>query len=117
MPGVSTKRVGQARGMGHIGQAAAHQAFDRCDGVAGVAGLLRQRVKTDLAALRVQVAHHAGQDNTALVIGQAFGHAVAHSCHQRMRGAQVNAHGDAPLVRVGRLPGFGNLQQRHTQES
>jgi hypothetical protein len=30
-----------------------------------------------------------------------------------MGGAQVNAHGDAPLVRVGGLAGFGNLQERH----
>jgi hypothetical protein len=30
-----------------------------------------------------------------------------------MRGAQVDAHGNATLVRVGRLAGFGNLQQSH----
>ena len=108
--------VGQARGVGHIGQAAAHQAFDRSDGVAGVVALLRQRVKPDLAALRVQVAHHAGQDDAALVIGQAFRHAVAHGSDQRMRGSQVDAHSDATPMRVGRLPGFGNLQQRHTKK-
>ena len=49
----------------------------------------------------------------AIIVGQTLGNAVAHGGHQRMRGAQVNANGNAPLVRVGGLAGFGNLQQRH----
>jgi hypothetical protein len=30
-----------------------------------------------------------------------------------MRGAEVDAHRYAPLVRVGGLAGFGDLQERH----
>ena len=107
------ERVGQVLGVGHIGQAAAHQAFDRDDGVGRVGALLGQRVLPDLAALGVDITHRAGQQDLALAVGQAFGHAVAHSSYQRMRGAQVNTDGNAPGMRVGRLPGFRNLQQGH----
>jgi hypothetical protein len=48
-----------------------------------------------------------------LVVGQAFSDAMAHCGNEGMRGAKVNADGNAPLVRVGRLAGFGDLQQRH----
>ena len=78
-----------------------------------IVGLRRLRVVADLAPAVFQVAHHRGQDHPALAVGQAFGHAVAHRRHQRMRRAQVDADGDAPLVRIGRLAGFGNLQQCH----
>jgi hypothetical protein len=51
-----------------------------------------------------------------LGIRQTLGDTVAHTGYQRMRGAQVYAYGDAPGVRVGRLPGFGNLQHSHVRE-
>ena len=38
---------------------------------------------------------------------------VAHRSDQRMGRAEVDADGDPPLVRVGRLAGLGNLQQGH----
>ena len=60
-----------------------------------------------------QVAHHRWQQHAPLVVGQAFGHAVSHGGHQRVCGAQVDADGDAPLVGVRGLPGFGDLQQCH----
>ena len=101
--------VGQAFCVGDVGQAAAHQALDRCDGVTGVAGLLRQRVIANLAALGVEVTHDAGQNHPTLGVGQAFGYAVAHRGHQRMRGAQVNANGQTPRVGVGRLARLRNL--------
>jgi len=88
--------------------------------VARVIDLSGQGVEADLAPTALaggQIAHHAGQDDAALVIGQALGHAVAHGSHQGVGGAQVNAHGDAPLVRVGRLAGFGNLQQCHGRDA
>jgi hypothetical protein len=44
-----------------------------------------------------------------IFVGQAFGHAMAHGCHQGVRGAQVDAHGNTALVRVGRVAGLGNL--------
>ena len=52
-------------------------------------------------------------DDAAGVVGQALGHPVAHCSDQRMRGAQIDADGDASLVRVGRLARFGNLQKCH----
>ena len=65
-----------------------------------------QCVKADLPLVGAEVAHHAGQNHAALRIRQAFGHAVAHAGHQRMGGSQINADGDAPLVRIGCLSGF-----------
>jgi hypothetical protein len=34
---------------------------------------------------------------------------MSHGSHQRMRGAEVDADGNAALVRIWRLAGFGNL--------
>ena len=48
-----------------------------------------------------------------MLVGQAFWHAVAHRGDQRMGGAEVDADSHAPLVRIGRLAGFGDLQQGH----
>ena len=90
-------------------QAATHQPLDRGDGVGGVLRARGERLETDLPTLQVEVADGRRQEHTARVIGQAFGHAVAHGSHQRMRGAKVDAHGNATLVRVRRLAGFGNL--------
>ena len=71
---------------------------------------MRQRLAANLAPLPAKVAHHRRQDHVALAIGQALGHAMAHRSHQRMGGAQVDAHGNAPLVGVRRLARFRNLQ-------
>jgi hypothetical protein len=67
------------------------------------------RLSPNFSATTGQVAHHRGQDDDALRVGQTFSHAMAHTSHQRMGGAQVNAHRNAPLVRVGRFAGLGNL--------
>ena len=96
-----------------VGQRAAHEALGRDDGVLGVVALRGERVVADLAAAAFQVAHGRRQDHAALVVGQALGHAVAHRGDQRVRGAEVDAHRDAALVRIGRLAGFGDLEQCH----
>ncbi len=74
--------------------------------LAGSLRARRQRIEADLAAVVVEVAHGRRQQHAALVVGQAFGHAVAHRRHQRMGGAEVDAHGNATLMRIGRLAGF-----------
>ena len=96
-----------------VGQAAPHEAFHRDDGVAWVGGRFGQGIEADLAPALRQVSNCRRQDDARRFIRQAFGHAVAHGRHQGMRGAQVDAHGNAALVRIGRTTGFGNLQQRH----
>ena len=57
----------------------------------GILRGVRQRVMAALAATARQVAHHRRQQHPALLVRQAFGHAVAHGGHQRMGGAQVDA--------------------------
>jgi NAD-specific glutamate dehydrogenase len=81
--------------------------------VGRVFGLEGAGIEADQTALAFHVTHHRRQQHPPLGVGQAFGHAMAHRGHQRMGGAQVDAHRDAALVRVGRLAGFGDLQQRH----
>ena len=66
-----------------------------------------------LSALAWQIAHHRGQNNVAFIVGQALCHAIAHRSHQRMSGTQIDANGNAPLVWIRRLAGFGNLQKCH----
>ncbi len=93
----------------HIGQAAAHEALDRGNRVLRIGGDGVLRRIANLATAAFQVAHHGRQDDTPFAVGQAFGHAMAHGGHQGVRGAQVNAHGNAALVRIGRLAGFRYL--------
>ena len=109
--------IRQAGCISNVRQAPPHQALDRCNRVARVCALLLQGLAPNLAALRVQIAHHAGQQNRARRIGQAFGHPVTHRSDQRMGGAQVDADRNSPLVRIGRLARFGNLQQCHKKIS
>jgi hypothetical protein len=99
--GTIDKGVGQLLVSGHVGQAPTHQPLDRGHGVDGVFGLRLAGLETDLAPPALQVTHHRGQDRPPLRVGQALGHAVAHRGHERVGRAQVDAHRDAPLVRVG----------------
>ena len=69
-------------------------------------GLRGTGFKTNLPAATGEVTHRRRQQHAPLAVGQAFGHAAAHSGHQRVRGSEVYAHGNAALVRVGRLAGF-----------
>ena len=98
---------------GDVASPPPHQAFGRCNGVGCVLLLQLHSTVSDLPPASGKVPHHRGQQHPALFVGQAFGHAMAHGSDQRVRGAQVYAHGNAPLVGIGRLAGFGNLQQRH----
>ena len=111
--GLVDEHVGQLFALGDVGQAPAHKALHRRDGVFGVAGLGGQCVMADLAFVAGQVTHHAGQNHPALVVGQAHGFTAAHRGDQRVGGAEVDADGMAALVRVGRLAGFGDLEERH----
>ncbi len=96
-----------------VSQRAAHEALCRGNGVARIGRQCSLGGVADLTAALGQIAHDRRQQHSALVIRQAFGHAIADSSDQRMRGAQVDAHGNAPLVGIGGLTGFGNLQKRH----
>ena len=107
------QRIRQLLGIGHIGQFAPHEPLDRADGVGRITGLRGQSLVPNLAPTALpwgQITHHAGHNHLALFVGQTLGHAMAHRRYQRVRGAQVDTHRNAPLVRVGRLAGFRNLQ-------
>jgi hypothetical protein len=113
MPGCINEAVGELARFGHVSQPPPHETLERGHGVGRIVALRCQRGVADLAAAAFGVMHGAGQQHAALLVGQAFGHAMAHRGHERVRRAQVDAHGDAALVRIGRLAGFGNLQQGH----
>ena len=107
--GLVDEAVRQALVAGDVGQRAAHEALGRDDRVFGVVALRLERGVADLAAAAFQVAHGRRQDHAAVFVGQALGQAVAHGRDERVRGAEVDAHRDATLVRIGGLAGFGNL--------
>ena len=100
------KFVRQLFWMGNVGQTAAHEALHRSQGVLWILRGVGHGFLANLTALTWQVTNHRGQDHLTFVIGQALRHAVAHRGHQRMRGAQVNADGNASLVRIRCLTGF-----------
>ncbi|MPM63602.1 hypothetical protein SDC9_110483 [bioreactor metagenome] len=100
------QRIGQRITVGNVVEATAHQALDGCNCVLWVAGARAQRVVTNLPAVVGHIAHDRRKQHPALVIRQAFRNAVAHGCYEGMRGAQVNAHRDPPLMGIGGLTGF-----------
>ena len=73
---------------------------------AGSSALRRQRVEADLAPILVEIAHGRRHHHTAFRIGKALGDTAAHGSDQRVGRAEVDADGDAALVRIGRLAGF-----------
>jgi hypothetical protein len=111
MPGWSTKRYGSF-GVGDVGQPRPMKRLTDTMRVLGVLGLCARRL-ADLTAAR----RRGSAPPTAAAAAWASGRHSATPWRtrgdQRMGGAQVDADGDAPLVRVGRLPGFGDLQQGH----
>ena len=98
---------------GHIGQAATHEPFDRCNGVLGIRNARRQGLPANLATSPCEIPNHRRQDHLPLAVGQAFDHPMTNGGDKRMRGAEVNANSHPSLVGIGRLPGFGNLEKRH----
>jgi hypothetical protein len=107
--GLVDKAVGQRPASGHVGQLRPMKRLTEAM-VFRVFGLAAAGLKADLAAVAAPGSAPPRAGARGPRVGQAFGHAIAHRGHQRMGGAQVDAHRDAPLVRVGRLAGFGNLQ-------
>ncbi len=107
------KAVWQLGSPMHVLQTAPHETFDRGDGVFRVQRQRLLRLKPDLTTVTCEVANHRRQHDPPLRVRQTFGHAMTHGGHQGMGGAQIDAHRHAPLVRVGRLTGFGDLQKRH----
>ena len=94
------KPVRQVAALRDVLQAPAHQPFGGADGVFGVERDGRQCIKTDLAPVVFHVTHNGWQNHPALCVGQALGYAIAYSRDQGMGRAQVDTHGNAPLVRV-----------------
>ncbi|CAK0601456.1 NAD-specific glutamate dehydrogenase [Burkholderia pseudomallei] len=87
-----------------------HEALDRHDRVARIDRRLFLRGMADPPAALVQIADDGGQQHAPRIIGQCFRNAVAHRRDERIRRAEVDADGEAPLMRRGRHAGFGNLQ-------
>ena len=98
--GALHKAVRQVAALRDVLQAPAHQPFGGANGVFGVERDGRQCIKTDLAPVVFHVTHNGWQNHPALCVGQALGYAIAYSRDQGMGRAQVDTHGNAPLVRV-----------------
>ena len=111
--GLIHKRVRKMVGVGQVFQTSSHETLDRHDGVGWVLGLRGQRSSADQTLAFRQIAHSRRQDGMALFIRQAFSHTIAHTGHQGMGGAQIDANGDPSGVGIWCLTRFRNLQQSH----
>ena len=80
--GLVDELVRQLRAIGDVIYATPHETLGRCDGIARIFDLGGQRCEADLAALGIQIAHHARQQHTPLGVWQAFGNPAAHAGHQ-----------------------------------
>ncbi|MPN46212.1 hypothetical protein SDC9_193795 [bioreactor metagenome] len=99
--------------MRHILQTPAHETLDRDNGVLGVGSLSFGCGQADIDTAVGTIADDGWQHGATSVIGQTDSDAVAHRRHQRIRSAKVDADGKPVLVRLGRHPGFSDLQQGH----
>ena len=61
------------------------------------------------------VVHDGRHQGAPRLVTQHHRQTTAHRGHQRIGGAQVNAHGQTVLVRRRRAAGFSDLQQSHDQ--
>ena len=96
-----------------VSHAAAHEAFDRSDGVERIIATMRERRIADLDHALFAIAHGRRQHGVAIDIGQALGHRVTNGRDQRVGGPEIYAHRQPSRVRFGAFVGLGNLQQRH----
>ena len=109
--------IGGVFGMRDVLQPSSHVALHRRDAVLRILRLLRLRRIADFNRAVRQVAHDGRQQRAALRVGQHRRGAAAHRGDQRVGGAQVDAHREALLVRLGRLSRFRDLEQRHQVSS
>ena len=105
--------VGHGLDVGHVLEAAPHEALDRNDGVARIGRLRLHRTQTHLDRTVGAVTHDGGQHGAAGLVGQAHGDAVANGGNERIGGAEVDTDCQPVLVRLGEHAGFSDLQQGH----
>jgi hypothetical protein len=74
--------IGAALRFGEVGEAAAHPALDRGDGVQRVGQLVAARLVADLARAVGAISHHGGQQFQAVLVAQGLRRPVAHRSHQ-----------------------------------
>ena len=91
--------VGRVFDVVDIAQAATHEALDRDNRVLRIDRLMRLRGVADLAAAVSAVAHNRRQQHAPALVGQGHGDAVAHRRDKGVGRAQIDAHGEAMLVR------------------
>jgi hypothetical protein len=103
------KTVGQAAGVLDVGQAAAHEAFYRGDGIVRVMVLLALGIVTHGDRAVVLVTHHGGQQAATELIGQHGGRTTPYRGHQRVGGTKVYPDSKSMLVWGGGQAGFGDL--------
>ena len=111
---VGREPVGQVlRVLREVGKCAADKAFGGADGVQRVGFLGGKGDFADFDGIAFAVADDGGQGGTSVYIGQANRAAAADGGNQAVGRTQVDADGEAVLMRSGGHAGFGNLQKSH----
>ena len=105
MPGASTKSYGSVLAVRDVGQAAAHEALDRDDGVLRIVGLRApaRRSRSVDAAVRADSARPRAGARGPASSGRHSATPLRTVGDQRVGGAEVDADREPALVRVGRL--------------
>jgi hypothetical protein len=103
--------------MRDVFEATAHEALDRDDRVLRVGRLVRARLVADVGVAIIQVVHDRRQQRAALLVAEHFRAAAANGGDERIGGAQVDAYGQAVLVRGGGHAGFGDLEECHSRDT
>ena len=111
---VGRETVGQVlRVLREVGKRAADKAFGGADGVQRVGFLGGKGGFADFDGIAFAVADDRGQGGTPVHIGQTDRAAAADGGNQAVGRTQVDADGEAVLMRSGGHAGFGNLQKSH----
>ena len=104
------KAVGQTGSFFHVRQAAPHETFDRHNRVLRVFNLAVLRLAPHHNAVAWQIAHHRGQQQGTVFVGQRPCHRTLHRGNQRVGSAQVNARRQPVLVWCSALAGLDDLE-------
>ena len=105
--------VGQRRKVLQVRAAPSDEALGRIDRVLGIALGMRERIPARLDFAAGEVPHDGGKKPSALAVDEHLGSRGDHGGDERVRRAEINADGEAMLMRSGGESRLGDLKECH----